>query len=89
MARIFVHHDKDGRILSIASIETVPEGVPHPYWLEDPSHGVFEAQADDPAFANGLEHAHQNVRVDTSVGRLVPIEPTRSPGARPRKRPGT
>jgi hypothetical protein len=74
MARIFVHHDKEGKILSIASVETMQEGLPHPYWLEDPSHGVLEAPADDPAFAAGLEHAHRSFRVDVAAGRLVPIE---------------
>jgi hypothetical protein len=70
MARIFVHHDKDGKILSIASVEIMQERLPHPYWLETPSQEVL---ADDPALANGLEHAYRDLRVDVAAGRLVPI----------------
>jgi len=85
MARIFVHHE-DGKILSIASVDIMQEGLPHPYWLETPSQGVLEVPAGDPALANGLECVYRDLRVDVAAGQLVAIEAKPSSSVHAKKR---
>ena len=91
MLRIFVHHDKDGKIISIASVETIHDTLPHPFCLDDLQHGVIETSSDDPALAGGLQCAHDNGRVDVATGRL--LAPAAAAKSRPplgrRKRPQT
>jgi hypothetical protein len=92
MPRIFIHHDQDGKIISIASVETIHDTLPHPFCLDDPQHGVIETSSDDPALAGGLQYAHDNARVDVATGRLIAPDAaaakSRPPAGR-RKRPQT
>jgi hypothetical protein len=86
MARVFVHHDESGKILSVAVVRTMPEGLGHPFHLAQAAHGVLEVAADDPAFAGGFEQAHETQIVDIATGKLVPAA-RGEPVARAPKKP--
>jgi hypothetical protein len=83
MPRVFVHHDKNGKIISIASIETMHDRMAHPFWLDNSDHGVIETTSDDPALAGGLLQAHENARVDVAAKRLILPAPAGTPDAQP------
>jgi hypothetical protein len=71
MTRVFVRHDRRGRILGVASVELMAEGLSQPFHLDDPAHGVVEVAADHEAFRDGLEHAADTHAVNVSAGTLV------------------
>lgn len=75
MARVFVHHDKAGRILSVASVRVMSDTLPHPFQLDAGADAVLEASPDDPAFAGGLAQVHDTHVVDTATGTLIPAAP--------------
>jgi hypothetical protein len=72
MARTFVMHDGSGGILAVASIEAMPDGQPHPFVVDDPSHQVVEVAPDDAALASGIERVHETHSVDPVSGALAP-----------------
>ena len=72
MPRVFVHHDRAGKILSVASVRVMPDELAHPFQLDDPGHGVIEVASDDPALAGGVEQAHETQIVDIATGKLIP-----------------
>jgi hypothetical protein len=87
MARVFVHHDRDGRILGVVSVRLMAEELPHPFHLDDPAHGVIEVPEDHAAFQEGLERAADTHVVDVRRGALVPREGRgRRARAKPRRK---
>ena len=86
MPRVFVYHDKDGKILSIAAVEAMHGELPHPFFIEDPEHGVIEADANHPALVNGLDYAHDNARVDVETKTLIAPDAAKRAGPPGRKR---
>jgi hypothetical protein len=87
MARVFVHHDADGKILSVAVVHTMPEGLEHPFPLQNEEHGVIEVAPDDPALAGGLEQAAETHVVDVENSKLVAAGQRRPPRSRRRRPP--
>jgi hypothetical protein len=86
MARMFIHHDRAGKILGVASVRVMPDGLPHPFQLVDAADGVIEVPPDDPAFAEGIERAQLTHIVDVAHAKLVPTG-KRPAAPRKRKRP--
>lgn len=84
MARVFIHHDGKGRILSVARVEGMAEDLEHPFLLGDETHGVLEVSEDHPALAEGTGTLPDTHQVDVSERKLVPRKPASKP---PRKRP--
>lgn len=66
MSRIFVHHDKTGKVLGVASVDELAEGKEHPFHLTNEDEGVVELDADDPA-----HHGHLSEILD----RRIEIDP--------------
>jgi hypothetical protein len=54
MSRIFIHQDKTGKVLSVVSTDSLPEGADHPFHLSDPEHTATELPADHPAHEGSL-----------------------------------
>lgn len=88
MARVFVHHDRHGRILGIVSVEVMSEDLPHPFYLEDETEQVIEVPEADEVLRDGPDQVADGYVVDVAAGTLVPKESGRPPGrGRSRKRP--
>ncbi|PYR79394.1 MAG: hypothetical protein DMF86_03700 [Acidobacteria bacterium] len=87
MARVFVQHDRHGKILGIVSVRQMADDLPHPFHLVDAEHGVIEVAEDHAAFQEGLERVADTHVVDVAAGKLVPKgrRGKRAP-AKPRKK---
>jgi len=67
MARLFVKSDKEGQILAVARVETLPEGRENPFYDdEDPTHEILEIKGAQ------LKSTFQDMQVlDIHMGYVV------------------
>jgi hypothetical protein len=68
--RIFVHYDKQGQIISVVQIESLGEGLEHPFLLDEKSGGVLELKADDPAASLPLLEIHEGFVVNVDSKKI-------------------
>jgi hypothetical protein len=68
--RIFIHYDQTGRILSVAQVESMAEGLEHPFLLADETEGVLELNPDDPAAKQACHEIHTGYVVEVANKRL-------------------
>jgi hypothetical protein len=78
--RVFIMYAEDGQILSVSQVEVMPDGVEHPFYLDDPTHGVLELGPEDEIAKRLLQDEtpekraalilHDDYRVDTKDRRL-------------------
>jgi hypothetical protein len=97
--RVFIMYDEDGEILSVSQVEAMPEGVEHPFHLDNPKHSVVELEPDDEIVKklhadNSPEQKvaldlHGNYRFDTKSKRLRKVADMAKPDktAEPQKAP--
>ena len=85
MARYFVYHDEEGRILSVAKVERQAEGMDHPFAVGHAEHGVVELDEGDPALAKGIQEVQESMRIDVGGKRLVAKAADVAEVPRPRK----
>jgi hypothetical protein len=71
MARIFIHHDRDGAVLGVAAVRTM-SNVDHPFQLADEGEGVIEIDDTHTAVAEGLLTVAATHHVDATRGELIP-----------------
>lgn len=85
MARVFVHHDKTGKVLAVAQVDELPGGMDHPFHLQSETDTVVELDPDDPAHAGALEDILDR-QFDTKPDEPKTPARTSSPGAGSRKK---
>ncbi|MBL7189113.1 MAG: hypothetical protein ISS70_22530 [Phycisphaerae bacterium] len=68
--RIFIHYNKDGRILSVARVDHLAENLEHPFMLTDDDESVLQLKPDDPAEKLASHQIHEGYKVDVKKKRL-------------------
>lgn len=68
--RTFVHYDEEGEIIAVVKAEVLPEGLKHPFFLEDKRHGAFEVTGGEAVKLDGSTIA-KDFRVDLAKRKLV------------------
>ena len=80
MARVFVQHDRHGKILGIVSVRQMADDLPHPFHLVDAEHGVIEV-ADGVRNIFSLHRHGAAGKLMIGLGRCAASEPDRPHGA--------
>lgn len=69
--RTFIQYDADGEVIAVVQTESLPQGLEHPFYLEDETHGVLElSEGDAAARRPGSELGHA-FRVNVAKRKLV------------------
>lgn len=68
--QIFIRHDKSGKILSVAKVESMPEGLKHPFLLVDKNERVLELKGNDIPAGKGCHEIHDSYVVDVKKKKL-------------------
>ena len=69
--RTFIHFDAGGRILAVVQTESLPEGVEHPFYLEDESHGALEVTGNKDVGKHAVGDLYKAFKVDVAKRKLV------------------
>ena len=69
--RTFIHYDGDGNIISVAQTESLPEGIEHPFHLEDEKHGAAEVTDDAEAGKHTAAELAEGFKFDAAKRKLV------------------
>ena len=68
--RTFIHYNKNGKVLSVAQIEVLAEGLEHPFVLTDETEEVLELKYDDPIAKQACHEIHDSYVVDIKKKKL-------------------
>lgn len=69
--RTFIHYDEAGEVVAVVQTESLPEGVRHPFYIEDERHGVLEVTGDEKAGWQDGGDIGRAFKVDVAKRRLV------------------
>lgn len=83
--RVFILHDEEGNVLSVAQVEEMYEEIEQPFQIASPKHGVIELDRDDDNFKalaadkssgkkKGLLKIHAETEVDKKSKKLLKKE---------------
>ena len=69
--RTFIHYDEDGKIISVVQTESLPEGLSHPFILEDEKHGAAEITDDAAVEKHTAAELIDEFKFDAAQRKLV------------------
>ncbi len=69
--RTFIHYDEEGAVVAVVQTESLPEGVGHPFYIEDERHGVLEVTGDEKAGWHTGGDIGRDFKVDVAKRKLV------------------
>ena len=69
--RIFIHYNKDGKILSVARVDHLAKNLEQPFVLADKNESVLQLKPDDPAAKLASHEIHDGYKVDVRKKKLT------------------
>lgn len=69
--RTFIRYDKNGKIISVAQVTSLGEGIEHPFFLTDETEKVLELRATDPIAKQDCLAIHSQCVVDLAKKRVI------------------
>jgi hypothetical protein len=69
--RTFIYYDGEGKIIAVTQTESLPEGLKHPFYLEDEAHGAAEVTGDGAALGHDATELCEGFKFDVAQRKLV------------------
>jgi hypothetical protein len=77
--RTFIQYDGEGQVIAVVQTESLPEGVKHPFYIEDKAHGVVEVTEDSAAAGQTPAELREGFKFDVAQRSLVKKPATEAP----------
>jgi hypothetical protein len=69
--RTFILYDGEGQVIAVVQTESLPEGVKHPFYIEDKAHGAVEVTGDSAAVGQTPAELREGFKFDVTQHKLV------------------
>jgi hypothetical protein len=69
--RTFIYYDGEGKIIAVSQTESLPEGLAHPFYIEDEAHGAAEVTEDSAAVGHTSAELCGGFKFDVAGHKLV------------------